>query len=57
MLDTIRVDVYGQMMPIEQLATVSVPEARLISIQVWDKANIAIMSQLSKNQNLELIHK
>ena len=39
MLDTIKVDVYGQMMPIEQLATISVPEARLISIQVWDKAN------------------
>ena len=39
MLDTIKVDVYGQLMPIEQLATVSVPEARLISIQVWDKAN------------------
>ncbi len=39
MLDTIKVDVYGQMMPIEQLATVSVPEARLISIQVWDKSN------------------
>ena len=40
MLDTIKVDVYGQLMPIEQLATVSVPEARLISIQVWDKSNI-----------------
>ena len=39
MLDTIKVDVYGQLMPIDQLATVSVPEARLISIQVWDKAN------------------
>ena len=41
MLDTIKVDVYGQLMPIEQLATVSVPEARLISIQVWDKTNTA----------------
>ena len=39
MLDTIKVDVYGQLMLIDQLATVSVPEARLISIQVWDKAN------------------
>ena len=37
MLDTIKIDVYGQLMPIGQLATVSVPEARLISIQVWDK--------------------
>ena len=39
MLDTIKVDVYGQLMPINQIATVSVPEARLISIQVWDKDN------------------
>ena len=43
MLDTIKVDVYGQLMPIDQLATVSVPEARLISIQVWDKANINLI--------------
>ena len=40
MLDMIKVDVYGQSMPIEQLATVSVPEARLISIQVWDSGLI-----------------
>ena len=33
MLDTIKIDVYGQLMPVDQLATVSVPEARLISIQ------------------------
>ena len=37
MLDLIRVDVYGQKMPINQLATVTVPEPRTISIQVWDK--------------------
>ena len=43
MLDTIKVDVYGQFMPIEQLATISVPEARLISIQVWDKANVTLI--------------
>ena len=43
MLDTIKVDVYGQLMPVDQLATISVPEARLISIQVWDKANINII--------------
>ena len=42
MLDTIKVDVYGQLMPIEQLATISVPEARLISIQVWDKSNVEL---------------
>ena len=50
MLDTIKVDVYGQLMPIEQLGTVSVPEARLISIQVWDKANTgAIESAIQKS--------
>ena len=49
MLDMIKVDVYGQSMPIEQLATVSVPEARLISIQVWDKANVTLMTLLSKS--------
>ena len=43
MLDTIKVDVYGQLMPIEQLATVSAPEARLITIQVWDKTNTTLI--------------
>ena len=43
MLDTIKIDVFGQLMPIGQLATVSVPEARMISIQVWDKSNISII--------------
>ena len=41
MLDMIKVDVYGQMMPINQLATISVPEARLITVQVWDKSNVS----------------
>ena len=51
MLDTIKIDVYGQLMPIEQLATVSVPEARLISIQVWDKSNIIpIESAIQKSE-------
>tara|TARA_Y100001958_G_C21016518_1_gene394642 strand:- start:36 stop:596 length:561 start_codon:yes stop_codon:yes gene_type:complete len=51
MLDTIKIDVYGQLMPIEQLATISVPEARLISIQVWDKSNITpIESAIQKSE-------
>ena len=51
MLDTIKVDVYGQLMPIDQLATVSVPEARLISVQVWDKANtLLIESAIQKSE-------
>ncbi len=40
-LDKIRVDAYGQTMPINQLATVSVPEARLIVIEPWDKSQLA----------------
>jgi len=51
MLDTIKIDVYGQLMPIDQIATVSAPEARLISIQVWDKANISsIESAIQKSE-------
>jgi ribosome recycling factor len=52
MLDTVKVDVYGQMMPIDQLATVSVPEARLISIQVWDKANITVIDSAIQKSEL-----
>ena len=52
MLDTIKVDVYGQLMPIEQLATISVPEARLISVQVWDKANINLMDSAIQKSEL-----
>ena len=51
MLDTVKVDVYGQLMPINQLATISVPEARLISIQVWDKSNLNLIeSALQKSE-------
>ena len=52
MLDNIKVDVYGQMMPVAQLATVSVPEARLISIQVWDKANIVLIDSAIQKSEL-----
>ena len=52
MLDTIKVDVYGQQMPIDQLATVSVPEARLISIQVWDKANTSLIESAIQKSEL-----
>ena len=52
MLETIKVDVYGQLMPIEQLATVSVPEARLISIQVWDKGNISLIESAIQKSEL-----
>ena len=52
MLDTIKVDVYGQLMPINQLATVSAPEARLISIQVWDKANTVLVDSAIQKSEL-----
>jgi ribosome recycling factor len=50
MLDMIKVEVYGQMMPINQLASISVPEARLITIQVWDQTNIkAVDASIQKS--------
>ena len=52
MLDTIKVDVYGQLLPINQLATISVPEARLISIQVWDKGNINLIESAIQKSEL-----
>ena len=52
MLDTIKVDIYGQQMPIEQLATISVPEARLISIQVWDKSNTNVIESAIQKSEL-----
>jgi ribosome recycling factor len=52
MLDTIKVDVYGQMMPINQLATVSVPEARLINVQVWDQSNVKTVDAAIQKSDL-----
>ena len=52
MLDTIKVEVYGQSMPIDQVATVSVPEARLISIQVWDKTNTVLVENAIQKSEL-----
>ena len=52
MLDTIKIDVYGQLMPIEQLGTISVPEARLISIQVWDKSNTSLIESAIQKSEL-----
>ena len=52
MLDAIKIDVYGQLMPIDQIATVSVPEARLISIQVWDKTNTPLIESAIQKSEL-----
>jgi ribosome recycling factor len=52
LLDTIRVEVYGSMMPITQLANISVPEANILSIQVWDKESIKLIEKAILNANL-----
>ena len=52
MLDMIKVDVYGQLLPINQLASISVPEARLITIQVWDQANVNLVDAAIKKSEL-----
>ena len=52
MLDMIKVDVYGQTMPINQMATVSVPEARLITVQVWDQSNIKAVDAAIQKSDL-----
>jgi len=52
MLDIIKVDVYGQSMAINQLATISTPEPRLLTIQVWDKNNVTLIDSTIKKSNL-----
>ena len=52
MLDTVKVDVYGQLMLINQIATISVPEPRLISIQVWDKTNTNLIESAIQKSEL-----
>ena len=54
MLDLVKVDVYGQKMPINQLGTVSVPEPRMINIQVWDLNNVNLIDSSIKKSELGL---
>ena len=54
MLDLIKVDVYGQKMPINQLATVTVPEPRTINVQVWDLNNVQLIDSAIKKSELGL---
>lgn len=54
MLDPVSVEVYGAEMPINQVGTVSVPEPRLLSVQVWDKANVASVEKAIRNSGLGL---
>ena len=53
-LDLVKVDVYGQKMPINQLGTVTTPEARMISIQVWDLNNVNLIDSAIKKSDLGL---
>ena len=54
MLDIIKVDVYGQKMPINQLASITTPEPRIINIQVWDLNNVTLIDTAIKKSELGL---
>ena len=54
MLDLVKVDVYGQKMPINQLGTITTPEPRMINIQVWDLNNVALIDSAIKKSELGL---
>lgn len=53
-LDPVQVNAYGQNMPITQVATVSIPEPRLIAVQVWDKAMVGAVERAIRDSNLGL---
>jgi len=52
MLDIIKVEVYGQNMPISQLATISTPDARTLNVQVWDQNNVTLIDSAIKKSSL-----
>ncbi len=54
LLDPIQVSVYGSKMPLNQVATISVPEPRTISVQVWDKSNVSAVDKAIREANLGL---
>jgi ribosome recycling factor len=54
MLDPVMVEVYGSMMPINQVATVSVPEPRMLAVQVWDKSNVGPVDKAIRSAGLGL---
>jgi ribosome recycling factor len=54
LLDPVNVEVYGSHMPINQVATVSVPEPRLLSVQVWDRSNISAVEKAIRSAGLGL---
>ena len=54
MLDLIKVDVYGQQMPINQIGSITTPEPRMINIQVWDQTNVNLIDAAIKKSELGL---
>tara|TARA_Y200000002_G_C22281111_1_gene496357 strand:- start:56 stop:607 length:552 start_codon:yes stop_codon:yes gene_type:complete len=54
MLDLVKVDVYGQKMPINQLATITTPDPRMINIQVWDLNNVSLVDSAIQKSELGL---
>ena len=54
MLDSIKVESYGQKMPISQVATISVPEPQMINVQVWDKGNVTAVDNAIRTSDLNL---
>ena len=54
MLDLIKVDVYGQQMPINQIGSITTPEPRMINIQVWDANNVSLVDAAIKKSDLGL---
>ena len=54
MLDLVKVDVYGQQMPINQIGSVTIPEPRMINIQVWDQNNVNLVDSAIKKSELGL---
>ena len=54
MLDLIKVDVYGQKMPINQIGSITTPEARMINIQVWDQNNVPLIDSAIRKSDLGL---
>ena len=54
MLDLIKVDVYGQQMPINQIGSITTPEPRMINIQVWDLNNVSLVDSAIKKSELGL---
>ena len=54
MLDLVKVDVYGQLMPINQIGSITTPEPRMINIQIWDQNNVSLVDAAIKKSELGL---